>query len=79
MTIQDLLNMPVGMTPEQWDDELKRRKRIELKLSRLSMKRDSLEDKLDVLSDEIGSERYNKTKAELDTVLSNIENLRKRL
>lgn len=79
MTIQDLLNIPVGMTPEQWDAELKRRKRIELKLSRLSVKRDSLEDKLDVLSDEIGSERYNKTKAELDTVLSNMENLRKRL
>ena len=79
MTIQDLLNMPKGMTPEQWEEELKRRDRIRKKLYRLSSQRDDYRDKLDVLSCEEGSERYNRTKEQLDKITSTIEKLRKEI
>ena len=77
MTIQDILSMPKGMTPEQWEKELKRRERIRQKLHRLSVERDCYADKLDVLSCEEGSERYNWTKKQLDKVTATIEKLRK--
>jgi hypothetical protein len=77
MTIQDILSMPKGMTPEQWEKELKRRERIRQKLHRLSVERDCYQDKLDVLSCEEGSERYNWTKKQLDKVTATIEKLRK--
>lgn len=77
MTIQDILSMPKGMTPEQWEKELKRRERIRQKLHRLSVERDCYQDKLDVLSCEEGSERYNWTKKQLDKIMATIEKLRK--
>lgn len=77
MTIQDILSLPKGMTPEQWEKELKRRERIRQRLHRLSVERDCYQDKLDVLSCEEGSERYNWTKKQLDKVTSTIEKLRK--
>lgn len=77
MTIQDILSMPKGMTPEQWEKELKRRERIRQKLHRLSVERDCYQDKLDVLSCEEGSERYNWTKKQLNKITATIEKLRK--
>lgn len=77
MTIQDILSMPKGMTPEQWEKELKRRERIRQKLHRLSVGRDCYQDKLDVLSCEEGSERYNWTKKQIDKITATIEKLRK--
>lgn len=79
MTIQDILSMPKGMTPEQWEKELKRRERIRQKLHRLSVERDCYQDKLDVLSCEEGSERYNWTKKQLDKITATIEKLRKEI
>lgn len=77
MTIQDILSMPKGITPEQWEKELKRRERIRQKLHRLSVERDCYQDKLDVLSCEEGSERYNWTKKQLDKITATIEKMRK--
>lgn len=79
MTIQDILSMPKGMTPEQWEKELKRRDRIQKKLYRLTVERDCYGDKLDVLSCEEGSERYNWTKKQLEKVTATIEKLRKEI
>ena len=79
MTIQDILSMPKGMTPEQWEKELKRRERIRQKLHRLSVERDCYQDKLDVLSCEEGSERYNWTKKQLDKITATIDSLRKEI
>ena len=79
MTIQDILSMPKGMTPEQWEKELKRRDRIKKKLYRLTVERDCYEDKLDVLSCEEGSDRYNWTKKQLEKVTATIEKLRKEI
>ena len=79
MTIQDILSMPKGMTPEQWNTELKRRERIRKKLHRLSVERDCYQDKLDVLSCEEGSDRYNWTKKQLDKVTATIEKLREEI
>lgn len=79
MTIQDILSMPKGMTPEQWEKELKRRERIRQKLHRLSVERDCYQDKLDVLSCEEGSERYNWTKKQLDKITATIEKLGKEI
>lgn len=79
MTIQDILSMPKGMTLEQWNTELKHRERIRQKLHRLSVERDCYQDKLDVLSCEEGSERYNWTKKQLDKITATIEKLRKEI
>ena len=79
MTLQDILSMPKGMTPEQWEKELKRRDRIRKKLHILDVERDFCQDKLDVLSCEEESERYNRTKEQLDKVTANIEKLRKEI
>lgn len=79
MTIQDILSMPKGMTQEQWEKELKRRERIRQKLHRLSVERDCYQDKLDVLSCEEGSERYNWTKKQLDKITATIDSLRKEI
>lgn len=79
MTLQDILSMPKGMTPEQWEKELKRRERIRKKLHRLDVERDFCQDKLDVLSCEEGSERYNQAKKQLDRLTATIEKLRKEI
>ena len=79
MTLQDIMSMPKGMTPEQWEKELKRRERIQKKLYRLSLERDDYQDKLDVLSCEEGSERYNRTKEQLNKITVTTEKLRKEI
>ena len=79
MTIQDILSMPKGMTPEQWGRELKRRERIRQKLHRLSVERDCYQDKLNVLSCEEGSKRYNFAKKQLSRITADIEKLRKEI
>lgn len=58
MTIKDLFNMPVGMTPDEWQRVLNRKNKIIKRLEKLSAERDFLADALDMLSDEVGSDRY---------------------
>lgn len=79
MTIQDLLKMPKGMKPNEWEAELKRRNRISGQLRKLNTERYDLLDALDVLKDEIGSDRYNKKKSRLSEVEAKIENLKANL
>jgi tetrahydromethanopterin S-methyltransferase subunit G len=76
MTIQDLLRMPKGMKPDEWESELKRRNKINSQLRKLNTERYDLLDALDVLKDEIGSDRYNKKKSRLSEVETKIEKLK---
>ena len=72
MTWTDILSMPQGYTPEQWQKELNRRKRIERKIYKLSEERDFCEDSYSMTSDE-------KFKERLSSVLIEIENLKNKL
>jgi len=60
MTIQELLMMPVGYLPDEWEKELQRRKKVEKRIRKLSDDIQWEELSLDVLKDEIGSERWMK-------------------
>ena len=60
MTIQELLMMPVGYLPEEWEKELVRRKKVEKRVRKLSDEIDGEVESLEVLRDEIGSERWSK-------------------
>jgi len=79
MTIQDLLRMPKGITPDEWDAEIKRRDKINKKIRKLLSDRENITDALDVLKDEIGSARYKEKESKLKSINSNIEKLRKEL
>lgn len=79
MTIQDLLRMPKGMKPDEWESEIKRRDKINKKIMKLLIDREDIEDALDVLKDEIGSDRYSEKESKLKSINSKIEKLRKEL
>ena len=68
--------MPKGMKPDEWEAELKRRNKINNQLMKLSTERYDLLDAIDVLKDEIGSDRYNKKKSRLSEVEAEIEKLK---
>lgn len=74
MTIQEFLTIPVGVTPEDWEKELKRRKRIRNKIYKLAVLLQDYEDKLDVLDDERGSKRWNDTQ---ENIVHTREQIRK--
>ena len=52
--------MPVGYLPDEWEKELQRRKKVEKRIRKLSDDIQWEELSLDVLKDEIGSERWMK-------------------
>ena len=60
MTLSEALNIPKGMTFEEYEKLLKDKKKLEKQLAKASSDIDFEKDSLDALSDEIGSERYNK-------------------
>lgn len=60
MTLSEMLAMPTGYTPEDWEKELKRWRRLDGQINTLSDKIQECDDALDVLSDEVGSERWHK-------------------
>lgn len=60
MTIDELVAKPKDMTMDQWEKELKKRKQREKRVGILNDKIQECEDALNVLSDEVGSERWNK-------------------
>lgn len=76
MTLSEFLSMPKGMKPDEWEAELKRRNKINDRLRKLSTERYDLLDALDVLKDEVGSDRYNKKKSRLSEVETKIEKLK---
>lgn len=73
MTLEEALRCPKGMSLEDWSKELARIKRLRRKLAKLIDQRYELEDALDVLEDEAGSERWKRKKDELEKVKADIE------
>lgn len=76
MTLSEFLSMPKGMKPDEWESELKRKNKINNQLRKLNAERYDLLDALDVLKDEVGSDRYNKKKSMLSDVEAKIEKLK---
>ena len=76
MTLSHNLSMPKGMKPDEWEAELRCKDKINNQLRKLNTERYDLLDALDVLKDEIGSDRYNKKKSRLSEVEAKIEKLK---
>ena len=60
MNLEEFLTMPVGMTIEEYQKLLKEKSRLESQIRKASDLICIENDSLEVLSDEVGSERYNK-------------------
>lgn len=60
MTLEELLAMPVGIDLNEYQNLLKEKKRLEKQITKASNDIYREEDSLEILADEIGSERYNK-------------------
>ena len=75
MTIDEALSCPKDMSFEEYSKSLAKLKRQQKKLSKLIDQRYDLEDALDVLEDEAGSERWKRKKDELEKVKAQIEKL----
>lgn len=60
MTLEEFLSIPNGMDFEEYDEILKKKKRIEKRLYKVSNLIYDEENSLTVLEDEVGSERYNR-------------------
>ena len=60
MKLEEFLNIPNGMDFVEYEEILKKKKRIEKRLYKVSEMIEGEECSLDVLSDEVGSERYNR-------------------
>lgn len=76
MTLSEFLSMPKGMKPDEWESELKRKDRVNNQLRKLNIERYDLLDALDILKDEISSDRYSKKKSRLSEVEAKIEKLK---
>ena len=60
MTFEEFLSIPYGMDFVEYEEILKKKKRIEKRWYKVSEMIEGEECSLDVLSDEIGSERYSR-------------------
>ena len=60
MTITEALSIPKGMNFEEYEKLLNDKQKLEKQIAKASMEIDFEIDSLEVLSDEVGSERYNK-------------------
>lgn len=60
MTVEEMLKIPKGMDIEEFNKLLKKQKRIRNRLTKVSNLIDDEIDSLEALSDEIGSDRYNR-------------------
>lgn len=76
MTLSEFLSMQKGMKPDEWEAELRCKDKINNQLRKLNTERYDLLDALDVLKDEVGSDRYNKKKSRLSEVEAKIEKLK---
>ena len=60
MTLTEALSIPKGMDFEEYEKLLKDKQKLEKQIAKASDTIQSEVDSLEVLSDEVGSERYNK-------------------
>ena len=60
MTLSEALSIPKGMTFEEYEKLLSDKKKLEKQIAKASADIDFEVDSLEVLSDEAGSDRYNK-------------------
>ena len=60
MTLVELFAMPKGMNPMEYEKLLKDKQKLEKQIRKASDTIFDEEESLDILADEIGSERYNK-------------------
>jgi uncharacterized protein (DUF2164 family) len=60
MTLVELLAMPKGMNPIEYEKLLKDKQKLENQIRKASNAIFDEEESLDILADEVGSERYNK-------------------
>ncbi len=79
ITIEEVLACPKGMSIEEYHLLLEKQEKRNKRLQRLSQERDFLLDGLDVLSDEVGSDRYQKKWKRLQKVKAEIERLQTNL
>ena len=79
MTIEQALACPRDMTREEYSRFLETQEKRNKRLRRLSQERDFLLDGLVVLSDEVGSDRYQKKWKRLQKVKAEIDRLQTNL
>ena len=79
MTLSEVLACPVGMSFEEYGRLLQKKKSLEKKLNAEADKADALRDKLDILMDEEGSERYRRTAILLRDTDNLIQEIRREL
>ena len=60
LTLAEFLVMPIGMSFEEYEQLLDAKRKLEKQIIKASNDIYSEEDSLNVLADEIGSERYNR-------------------
>ncbi len=73
MTLEDTLMWPKGMRLEEYQKLLTSRANLMKKLHKLSDERDLLEDGLEVLDDERGSDRWLRKAQELDFIIEQMD------
>lgn len=79
MTLSEVLACPVGMSFEEYGRLLRKKKSLEKALNAKADKADALRDKLDILMDEEGSERYRRTAILLRDTDNLIQEIRREL
>lgn len=79
MTLEEFLMCPRGMRFEEYEKILARIRRLSTQLHKLSEERDFLEDSLAVLSDEVGSIRWQQKDNRLNEVNLKIDKLSRQL
>lgn len=79
MTLSEVLACPVGMSFEEYGRLLRKKKSLEKKLNAEADKADALRDKLDILMDEQGSERWTRTAILLRDTDNLIQEIRREL
>ena len=75
MTIDELLRWPKGMSLEEYQRQLRREKRKNSRIRKLREEQYDLEDALQVLEDEKGSERYIRKARRLEEIKTEISRL----
>ena len=86
LTLAEFLAIPIGMDFKEYEKLLNDKRKLERQITKISNDIYGEEDSLDVLADEIGSERYNKhlenkrkAEAKRERVQKKLEFINKRL
>lgn len=86
MTLVELLAMPKGMNPMEYEKLLKDKQKLERQIRKASDTIFDEEESLDILADEVGSDRYdkhlaNKQRAEVkrEIAMAKLEQIEKKL